>query len=875
MSDIVLDNIASGYNLSKINSNFTKIKEAINNSMLHLTGDNNTMLQALDMNSYPILNLPYPSSVNEPIRLGDVDELIRESIDKYKEELLSLFEVEAQEFPPFDGSVLTLDNKAKNVRVEVNGRGLPPSEYSVSSDGFTVTLASEITTSDVVVVWYILVGEDEDEIVSGDIQLANYGFTSQGRPNDAEQLKLAIDLGNLTGKTVVGNRYMTIKLTGNEDIFLLTDLDLGGATLDISEWGGKFIINNSEWVVYEAGSLVFDSVFNTGVLTGDKIDGWATLPETNNAYVQLNSSAYHYTYRNIDITHKEFNASANRGKFRSLFLDFDTASLTSVNLLPLPDKQQKFGNFKLLVGNKTVGNGFLSIVDSAVVDFHDVRIKSVDEIFTQINPNFLDFFDSAFITINNVVFNKPFQADTPDRFAYGIRMEYCYDVRHDNLDGYGEGWGILGSNSSRLIYYKNCTLNRVDFHKPLVELLQLDNCKIGSWGMLLTTIGDVKIDNCTFINNSTDYFGQRAYIAANDSAGGFANGDLIITNSKFRSADKQLMLLYVNKANDTGGIRFPSPIKKQCWNRVVVDKCDFGYGYQTALMPGIEDDNGMRWPSEVIFRDCSGDCLISRNLVKSLPRYTITDDETDLVKPHNLFITIDNVETVYDAPLYIGDRRDQNFKIKVNLNNLKATNNPLNSGVTLSLVFGGDVSITNSLIEGFNFFETNVHQKPLNVMIDTSTINYIGRVYDEMFKSPAPKSAITATNCVFIGDITSVRGVARIKTVGCKMKINNSTTFYDAVSITDSTAITIPNGSDASKTVIANTNWSQPVELGLSIGAGSAYRVNLTLKDDGASYTIPIGDGNIVMTRNGSVVTMANSVGAGTNAYFYYLNKLL
>lgn len=57
MTDIVLSPITSGYNLSKINANFDKIEEAINNDVLNLSGGNNTMLQDLDMNSYALLNV--------------------------------------------------------------------------------------------------------------------------------------------------------------------------------------------------------------------------------------------------------------------------------------------------------------------------------------------------------------------------------------------------------------------------------------------------------------------------------------------------------------------------------------------------------------------------------------------------------------------------------------------------------------------------------------------------------------------------------------------------------------------------------------------------------------------------------------------------
>lgn len=67
MSDIVLKDITSGYNYSRITYNFEVIEHSINNDILHLAGGNNTMRQALDMNSYPLLNVK--TDVDDPASL--------------------------------------------------------------------------------------------------------------------------------------------------------------------------------------------------------------------------------------------------------------------------------------------------------------------------------------------------------------------------------------------------------------------------------------------------------------------------------------------------------------------------------------------------------------------------------------------------------------------------------------------------------------------------------------------------------------------------------------------------------------------------------------------------------------------------------------
>ena len=65
MSDISLNDITSGYNLSKINDNFTAIENALNSDRLQIKGGGNTLNQELDMNGNKIINNPGASSDTE------------------------------------------------------------------------------------------------------------------------------------------------------------------------------------------------------------------------------------------------------------------------------------------------------------------------------------------------------------------------------------------------------------------------------------------------------------------------------------------------------------------------------------------------------------------------------------------------------------------------------------------------------------------------------------------------------------------------------------------------------------------------------------------------------------------------------------------
>jgi microcystin-dependent protein len=76
MAKIELDNIASGYNLSKVNANFQKIEDELNNKVLYrdvVEGEPNQLEVDVDMNGNRILNLPNPSLLQEPVTLGFLD----------------------------------------------------------------------------------------------------------------------------------------------------------------------------------------------------------------------------------------------------------------------------------------------------------------------------------------------------------------------------------------------------------------------------------------------------------------------------------------------------------------------------------------------------------------------------------------------------------------------------------------------------------------------------------------------------------------------------------------------------------------------------------------------------------------------------------
>lgn len=121
MTDIVLDPITSGYNLSKINKNFDTIEDVINNDVLHVRGGNNTMYQDLDMNSNDILNLPKATSPLSPVRLKEFQDFVAGLIDTDTGAAAALrFQLAQQNDPTYGAGMIGYKNRTVWDKLEDN-----------------------------------------------------------------------------------------------------------------------------------------------------------------------------------------------------------------------------------------------------------------------------------------------------------------------------------------------------------------------------------------------------------------------------------------------------------------------------------------------------------------------------------------------------------------------------------------------------------------------------------------------------------------------------------------------------------------------------------------------------------------------------------
>lgn len=188
MAKIVLNDLQSGYNLSKINDNFGRISDALNNDVLwrdNPVGEDNALITDIDANNMRIYNLPDPELDGEPVTKGYFDEQIGNAGEAAQE--AQQFAQEAEEHAndaeaSADSAAATAANVAQIVEniapgiyvfngdgvttgftintfppsedyvaVYVGGDRKPPSAFTIASNVITITPAPPVGTENVII----------------------------------------------------------------------------------------------------------------------------------------------------------------------------------------------------------------------------------------------------------------------------------------------------------------------------------------------------------------------------------------------------------------------------------------------------------------------------------------------------------------------------------------------------------------------------------------------------------------------------------------------------------------------------------------------------------------------------------------------------
>lgn len=551
---------------------------------------------------------------------------------------------------------------------------------------------------------------------------------------DEPQIKLrnAIEYGNTNGVPISCAGFGDFAITGTDDIMVKTSLDFAGLTVDVSQWTGKFLVQDGAgYVSHGPSSPLVQALIAQGVQSGAKLKGWDALTDADDSYVRIKTNQPFFTYRGNVVMREEYNKHSRYGMLESsLKYSMDPTTITEILVLKIAKKKKEFGNVNFYLGSRDQP-GQPSVVKTqygSLIDIKVIRFTMNNVTYQNGNPVLVDVWDSCYINLADVYCQWPMYTTATSGYTYDISINNCYGVTMERCDGIGDGWGATGNNSSRIVKIRDSKLSRIDFHQPFHELLEVSDTKIGDAGIVITAIGDLVLNEVEFIRadrTKTGYDG--AYIIARSDTGGFCDGNLIINGLKinFDSETPHNLLRHF------GDVAQPkpagSPINYRFWDSIVINQVRNDFGGTLGLFPIVQSGVGIKYPASIAIRDTiSGNFKFSGNLSSLTPSLaTSIDSQVNIVAPSNLNIVLDNVKLIYTEQLSLVDTTANNFRIHASMRKVHGTQG--GKSISTLLNFSGVLDLYDCDIEDINFNTGGVVTKYLDINLQGGELNYQAR----------------------------------------------------------------------------------------------------------------------------------------------------
>lgn len=235
-------------------------------------------------------------------------------------------------------------------------------------------------------------------------------------------------------------------------------------------------------------------------------------------------------------------------------IQWNFSSVTKITLMPIPDEQITVENGKFVTNlpetkyEQTSGyfNRNIACTRSNTI------IKNIEH--TVNNNDYIGGPYFGFIKLVNVANvtlqdSKLYSHKYEKASNYDLILEYCSNITIDNVTSNdvedSHRWGITGTNYTKDVTYKNCTLNRIDAHCGVYNLT-VDNCYVGIKGFTLNGAGKLKISNTTR--------GEGAdFITLRSDYGSTWNGNIEITNCIYNGANtyRLISVITIFDSDDT------------------------------------------------------------------------------------------------------------------------------------------------------------------------------------------------------------------------------------------------------------------------------------------------------------------------------------
>ena len=695
---------------------------------------------------------------------------------------------------------------------------------------------------------------DRSAVVLRDVSVTM--FASSATVTTAEFIA-AVAFANATGLKLVAPRNARVILTDNTNIDIQTSVDMSGAVIDMSNYGGRLtFLRKKSKTDNGAGSAVLTALQAETELYGTNFTGWNGVAAVADSYVIIEISEPHYRYRGNVVNRFELNKHTRYGIMSSaLTSPIQTSTLTNIQVFPMEDAVCVAENITFYLGRNEVAQENIRIESSRFRGCNWLFLMDYDFANTITNPTLFNVVRSCDIKLDDISFKWANRSTATTGYTYNFSMDLSYDITIDGMKAQGDGWGATGNNSCARVTIRNSDISRVDFHQPFREYLRLQNCEIGQWGILCSAIGDLEITGGSMTVDTMTYINNLGFVRSREDTGGFCDGDLTLTGVKLINTTGSQMYIARHQWNSGNDVPAGSVIEQRFWRNIIYDNVKV-FGSVNAL-PLVVANSGVKYPSSVSLNNMTaGDIdMIEGGYQFITPARALQypGASNAAVSDPNLVINITNSAVRYLKLREIGT---QKFSIDMNVNGLLARAASPFSTVT-ALCVGGIMRFSNSRIDAFNFnFASTANDKKLDVYFNSGTIRH--RNVESGVLTNGFNSNI---NLVVSDSHVNADNTARLMTM-LPARMSNVTFSVGSFAAND---LDVTGDFVLNATQSVNVNLSTKTDYYLICGhtANNTDRyLRVVLPDPGKSTFVQITAAtSVTLTRSsdGSTITAANS----------------
>lgn len=656
-----------------------------------------------------------------------------------------------------------------------------------------------------------LLKSNVDDLFSRTVNLGNKTYGINGSNTDINGLKKAIEDANAHGLNITAPKNLVIKLVGSETITFSCSCDFNHCKLDLSEFSGKiYFTDGVDWTTYGVGHQVVAKLRNSGTLGQGVITEWNGVSEVENAFVKISTDQDFYSYRGVPQKRTELNCVTRFGQLDSFFkYPLLGPTITSVSVKKIPEFYTCVRNISISLGSNDIAQEYINLSGSLLI-FENI-VFSQNNIKNNLkNQTWINVKDCAYLTVKNLRFVWAPLSLATTGYTYNLSLNDSYHVTLDNVKGSGDGWGATGSNSCCIVKINNSHLSRVDFHQPFRELLYISNSKLGSWGILVSAIGDLVVENTTFNINTNININNNGFIRSRGDLGGFCDGELTLNGCKFIKDKDEYTYLFLHQAS-VEPKPSSSPIIYNFWRSINVNNCSTNT--KLIIAPKITPTDDIKYPVKMIFNNLTkGNFFFNTepDLKNLYPTFGLDEyTDTPIGKNFNCQISFKDVNL---RRLSIVEGSNSNkFQFKITLENILSTTN--DNFCPLEFRCSGVVDINNSLIEGLDFYSGGFLDKKIHVTVNGGVIKHLGVENPQPFNGKNDMATVVITNSFLytVGDYKTFL-MARLKNVTWSLSGQTTTECVVAwwdLSLAPSAAIvtSIPSGFERKNFLVLVTGF--------------------------------------------------------------------